>query len=222
MYPANVAAVSGCSENISEECTLPSASPVGLDNDVYQLHIISDNQNNTNQHQRCGNWQQSVEMQELLLSNQTQIMEQLNTISKVQNTIVQKVALFSVQLEDAVLQFNQTSDRNSQVTELNETKSITSSSAFCFKPITNIQELNKFENELLQESVKQKLKNTYSVICSGGKGIDCAYSLADILFSRDILCECSWSGGSRGNYIKIAWKSYKNIVFFLGYCSFLG
>ncbi|XP_041989258.1 uncharacterized protein LOC121740592 [Aricia agestis] len=215
VYPAKITAEAGPSEIITETCTIPAAPSVGLNNDdVYQFHIVSDSQNNINQHQCCVNLEQNLTIQNVLLSNQTSILEQLNTISKVQNAIIQKLANFSVQLEDTVLQMNQILDRDFQITQLSETKSTASNSAFYVKPIDNIQKLNELEQQLSESSVRQQLKNRYSVICSGGKGIDCAYTLVDILFSRDLLCQFTWSGGSRKDDIKIAFKTYKNILSF--------
>lgn len=47
-----------------------------------------------------------------------------------------------------------------------------------------------------------------------GSGTTCAYKLLDILFSKNFLCQCSWSGGSKGEISKIPFKNYKNIRIF--------
>lgn len=156
--------------------------------------------------------EKNLAIQNVLLANQTQILEQLNTINKVQNTILQKIASFSEKVGDATFQNNAETD--SQVTDFLEVRNTSSTGAFYFKPIANVEKLNELENQLSEENFRQKLKNTFSVIRSEGKGVDCAYILSDVLFAREFLCQCSWSGGSRGNDTKVAWKSYKNILSF--------
>ncbi|CAH2988860.1 unnamed protein product [Chilo suppressalis] len=203
---------SGSNDVTSE---MPAATSVGMDN-VYEYHFIQDNQSTTNQHQCCTTLVQNLEVQNVILSNQTQILNELKSIKNAQNIIIQKVALFSIQLDDAVSQITQATDSNIEVTSLNEIKSAPSNTAFYVKPVENIQQLYDLEKQLSESSFRQKMKTTYSVLCNGGKGIDCAYTLADILFSREFLCECTWSGGSRGDDSKVAWKSFKHILSFFG------
>ncbi|RVE41225.1 hypothetical protein evm_014128 [Chilo suppressalis] len=201
---------SGSNDVTSE---MPAATSVGMDN-VYEYHFIQDNQSTTNQHQCCTTLVQNLEVQNVILSNQTQILNELKSIKNAQNIIIQKVALFSIQLDDAVSQITQATDSNIEVTSLNEIKSAPSNTAFYVKPVENIQQLYDLEKQLSESSFRQKMKTTYSVLCNGGKGIDCAYTLADILFSREFLCECTWRGGSRGDDSKVAWKSFKHILSF--------
>lgn len=61
---------------------------------------------------------------------------------------------------------------------------------------------------------KKILFQSYSIICNKGKAVDCAYTYAEEMFDREFLCQCSWSGGSRGAHSKIPFKNYKNIITF--------
>lgn len=131
--------------------------------------------------------------------------------------MMQKIASLSVQLDDTLIQINNFfQNGDSQISSLSACKSNNpSNTVFSMKPIETVQQLEELELELANSAIRQQKKQLYSVIFAGGKGIDSAYTLADVLFSREFLCQCSWSGGSRGNNdAKIAWKAYKNILSF--------
>lgn len=95
-------------------------------------------------------------------------------------------------------------------------KDISAPDKFVLKPIKNIRDLEELEQLLSDNDYKQQLKTTHSLICSSGlgTGTNCAYRLVDILFARNFMVGCSWSGGSREEYAKIALKNYKNILNF--------
>lgn len=85
------------------------------------------------------------------------------------------------------------------------------------KPVGNLKELEALENLLSYPDYKEKLKQQIQIVCSKGKkmGINNAYALIDVLFSRGFLNQCSWAGGSRSGESKICFKSFtKTIDFF--------
>lgn len=63
---------------------------------------------------------------------------------------------------------------------------------------------------------KLKLKDALPFVCSGGQGTakNCAFRLVDVLFSREFLCKCSWSGCSRSDSVKISLKCFKKTLNF--------
>ncbi|KAJ2942137.1 hypothetical protein O0L34_g11050 [Tuta absoluta] len=192
--------------------TTVGAPTENLNTEVSYEYVIPmcNNEDNVN----VDNLETLITGQNTLLVNQTKILEQLNFIQNVQATTIQKIASLSVQLDHAMIQINNL-PQNLQVTPLSACKSSPSNTAFDIKPIETVQQLDQLEQGLSDSANRQQKKKLYSVIFSSGKGIDCAYTLADVLFSRKFLCQCSWSGGSRGNNdAKIAWKTYKNILSF--------
>ncbi|XP_046970591.1 uncharacterized protein LOC124537743 [Vanessa cardui] len=80
--------------------------------------------------------------------------------------------------------------------------------------VNNAQDLDNLEKQLSDSGFRDRLKNICSMLCSGGKGIDCAYMLVDVLFTRKFICDCSWSGGSRGEELKVPLKGFKHVLSF--------
>ncbi|CAG9783541.1 unnamed protein product [Diatraea saccharalis] len=148
------------------------------------------------------------------------ILTNQNDIKEIQKRFAQRLGNFVLEMETKVEEvikrtLNHTINRT--VTSLDEAKaSPYENSAFKLKPINNIEELEEFELLLLDPIEKHKLMQLLSILCtkSDGNGITCAYKLIDIIFTREFLCKCSWSGGSRGDKIKIALKGYKNLLDF--------
>lgn len=146
-----------------------------------------------------------------VLSKQSQILEEIESLNKVQDNIAQKVACFSVQLDDLALQIKQP---EIEVQSLSQTRSKAESKPIYLKPIQNEEGLNDMERKLANYNTKKTLFQSYSIVCNKGKAVDCAYTYAEIMFDRKFLCQCSWSGGSRGEHSKIPFKNYKNIITF--------
>lgn len=144
-----------------------------------------------------------------VLSKQSKILEEIESMKKVQDNIAQKVACFSVQLDDLALQIKQP---EIEVQSLSQTSSKAESKPIYLKPIQNEEGLNDMERKLANNNTKETLFQSYSIVCNKGKAVDCAY--AEIIFNRKFLCQCSWSGGSRGEHSKIPFKNYKNIITF--------
>ncbi|CAF4935321.1 unnamed protein product [Pieris macdunnoughi] len=95
--------------------------------------------------------------QNTLLTNQTKILEQLNSIQNVQTTTIQKIASLSVQLDHAMVQINNLS-QNLQVTPLSACKSSPSNTAFYIKPFETVQQLDELELELSNSANRQQKK----------------------------------------------------------------
>lgn len=84
------------------------------------------------------------------------------------------------------------------------------------RPINDIGNSENLGQELTNKEKIEKLEPQYSFVCSELKenGINCAYRLLDIMFTKDFLCLCSWTGGSRNaTDVKIGFKALKNIIY---------
>lgn len=68
------------------------------------------------------------------------------------------------------------------------------------------------ERKLANYNTKKTLFQSYSIICNKGKAVDCAYTYAEIMFDRKFLCQCSWSGGSRGEHSNENEEFFKNLL----------
>lgn len=141
--------------------------------------------------------QSVIETIKTLQDNQKMLFEN-------QQSIMLNLSQISVQYEQLIKQFSQPADKKQNVE---------------VQVIANIEELQKFENLLVNPDAATEVKKKYSVICGRGKGkgIDNAYTLVDAIFERSFLQKCSWAGGSRSNESKICFKSHTKLIntFFL-------
>lgn len=161
------------------------------------------------------NQRQMLEYQKQLMDSNTAILGHLQSLINVENKVIQQLSGLSVQLEDAVAQI--TGIDNTGTTEVAYLKDCKSfeNTPFSIKRIETPKELDDLEKKLSDIKAKQQLKRTYSILCSkGGKGVDCAYALIDIMFARTFICQCSWSGGSRSENLKVPLKGYKHTLSF--------
>lgn len=167
-----------------------------------------------NQRQIMESQQMMLENQKQLMDNNTAIIGETRNVIKIQNGILQKIAGFSVQLEDAVVQITGMRSTDNNVLYLKDSKGL-QGNPFSIKAIDSRMELDAFEKSLSDKTYKNNLKQTYAVISSKGrKGVDCAYVLVDMIFTRNFICQCSWSGGSRGDDLKVPLKGYRHVLSF--------
>lgn len=147
-----------------------------------------------------------------ILQNQSILFDITNQIIENQKKIIHKLASISVQMEDS---FSKIENLNTKTVSLKDASSAETDS-FILKQIKNVKDLEQMEQLLSDKDYKKKLKNSCLFICSSGEGhgTNCAYRFLDVLFSRDFLCECSWSGSCRDDYVKISLKCFKNTLNF--------
>ena len=163
-----------------------------IENVVTQQSIGADG------HQTLTEIQNIYAIQQLIMENQDKIMKRL--------------AELSVQIEE--IKYSMPS--NSTVLPLGQARGIETQS-FIFKPINDTCNLEILDHELLNQETFEKLKQQYSIVCSKslGNGNNCAYRLLDIMFTKEFLCKCSWTGGSRNSSeVKIGFKAFKNVIHF--------
>ncbi|CAG9137627.1 unnamed protein product [Plutella xylostella] len=157
---------------------------------------------------------QIVQNQQQQLEWNETIIAQIETLKNLHTNLIQKVSTLSVQLEDAVSQILSHDQGCQDVQTLGSSKSHIDNIPIHVKPVESAQQLDELEKQLSDPKTRDLLKNAYSVLCSEGKGADCAYMLVDVMFSRNFLCECSWGGGSRGDGTKVPLKGYKHVLSF--------
>lgn len=147
----------------------------------------------------------------LILDNQYNMAQ---TIADNQKKIIHKLASLSVQIEEGFSYCNQA--KNTDMVTLRESNPV-DSEAFVIKPIDSVKKLEDLESLLMDKNQKLKLLRQYSFVCSQseGKGTRCAYKILDMVFTREFLCKCSWTGGCRiSDEVKVGLKKYKNILAF--------
>lgn len=156
------------------------------DDTIYKLQITDENVRSS---AKCShNERKILESLNQVLSKQSQILEEIESMKKVQDNIAQKVACFSVQLDDLALQIKQP---EIEVQSLSQTSSKAESKPIYLKPIQNEEGLNDMERKLANNNTKETLFQSYSIVCNKGKAVDCAYTYAEIMFNRKFLCQCS-------------------------------
>lgn len=154
----------------------------------------------------------SSENSDTMLSNQNVILNKLNIIIENQKRFGQKLASLSVQLDETnetIRQLQQ--ERQCNVTLLKDASSEERES-FSLKPIETNEEFEMLELTLADKMQRKKLIKCLSTLYSSkpGQGQTCAYKLIDVLFTKEFLCQCSWSGGSKGEHSKIPMKNFMN------------
>lgn len=133
-----------------------------------------------------------------VLNNQEEILRN-------QRLILKQLATQSVQL-DACLKHKVNCSA-----ELNKNKN----DDFSFNVIETVKDLETFETKLANEEYLSIFIKHFSMVCgtSGREyGINVCYSLIDKIFSRKLMPQCSWAGGSRGENKKVAFKTYTNVI----------
>lgn len=148
---------------------------------------------------------QKVNNQELIMKNLVESVQKLT----------QKVAELSVQLDECIVNFMEKIEQPVSVTLLKDANQVDNES-FSFKQISDKQQLENLERRLINKTERSKLQKQLGFLfqpCEGN-GLTFAYKLIDSMVSREFLCECSWSGGSRGNISKVPIKDYKNFIKF--------
>lgn len=186
-------------------------TPLVADSVDFDINKIFENQKNILDNQATI-VSQILQNHQQQLDTNSAIVAQLQSLNNLQNSLIQKVSALSVQLEDAVSQILLSSSQDVQT--LNSSKGHIDNIPINIKPVDSAQDLDDLEKQLSDPINRDRLKNTYSILCSGGKGIDCAYMLVDVLFTRKFISECSWSGGSRGEDLKVPLKGYKHVLSF--------
>ncbi|XP_055523256.1 uncharacterized protein LOC129717397 [Wyeomyia smithii] len=87
---------------------------------------------------------------------------------------------------------------------------------FTFSPAASIEDIKQLEKNLTDETYTDKLMVfMHKVIGHTGdncNGQNMCYALVDQFFERNVMLNCSWSGGSKSNIPKFAMKDCKNIL----------
>lgn len=203
-------------EPVDEDCTNPLAIP--QDSLPAELQAMLDTANDSVDHsvQRNGRYRQRKTQPQLstktsentdlqpILQNQAVLFNITNSILDSQKQIMRKLASMSVRMEECLT--NKISTTSDDIVE----------NPIGITQIKCAEDIQRMEELLADVEYKRKLMKSCSVICSAseGKGVTFAYRFLDILFTREFLCNCSWSGGSRSDEVKIGFKSYKNTINF--------
>lgn len=174
----------------------------GTESEIYS--VITEEPREADTHQPS-----TVQVPYYVHEQNTTSNELLVVITQNQERIMKKLAEISVQLEEIK------ENRRPFVSTLGEARG-PQKEKFTIEPITKVEELERFNNQLSDIDIFESFLQKYSILCSAsrGSGFNCAYRLLDALFSKEFLCKCSWTGGSRGTDVKIGFKGYKNIVRF--------
>ncbi|GBP21917.1 hypothetical protein EVAR_7130_1 [Eumeta japonica] len=79
--------------------------------------------------------------------------------------------------------------------------------------IKNIKDLEEFEKKLSNRTFKENMLMKFVGVCSKGlgKGVN-AYHLVDSLFERNFLKQCTWTGFSKKEAVKICFKAFTRTI----------
>lgn len=80
--------------------------------------------------------------------------------------------------------------------------------------IKNIKDLEEFEKKLSNRTFKENMLLKFVGVCSKGlgKGGVNAYHLVDSLFERNFLKQCTWTGFSKKESVKICFKAFTRTI----------
>lgn len=86
-----------------------------------------------------------------------------------------------------------------------------------FSIIEKEDDLENFEHKLQNPVYRENLERKFSILSGrdDGNGINIAYRLIDLMFSREFMTQCSWSGGSREDHVKkVCFKMFQRTLDF--------
>ncbi|XP_063370175.1 uncharacterized protein LOC134664197 [Cydia fagiglandana] len=134
-----------------------------------------------------------------ILENQKLILQNQQLLSENQNHILLKTVELSTQFDELI-----------KKCVTSETKEVN------FKLITSAEEAETLEMKLKDATYKAELVKKFSVVCGRekGKGADNAYIFVDLIFCREFMNQCSWTGGSKTEEPKICFRAYIRIFDF--------
>ncbi|XP_053601038.1 uncharacterized protein LOC128669864 [Plodia interpunctella] len=130
-----------------------------------------------------------LEIQRIMLKNQKEIMRKINEYSKKLDTLSAAAPSQS--------EFFATSTNQDNI----------------FTAIDSVDVLDDFEQDLKDQDKRNALYKKIVDICQY-RGETGPYFLIDLMFTRQFIAKCSWSGGSRGDESKIPFKIYNNTINF--------
>jgi hypothetical protein len=132
-----------------------------------------------------------------------------------QKRVEDKLATMSLQLDEINTRLLESNEKPINLTVLKD-EIMDERDPYSIAPITNVTEMEELDQKLSDRGERMNLKKQLTVLCrsSLGNGTTCAYKLIDALVSREFLCKCSWTGGSRGEQSKVIFKSFKAFLKF--------
>uniref|UniRef100_A0AAG5DED5 ZAD domain-containing protein n=1 Tax=Anopheles atroparvus TaxID=41427 RepID=A0AAG5DED5_ANOAO len=95
---------------------------------------------------------------------------------------------------------------------ISKKRSIDFGVSFHMKPITNVEELDTFNQQLNDEEYKEKVLNWLGENVTATDNDNRMQQTLDLIFSRAFLPEFSWTGKSRVGKQKLAFRNYTNIL----------
>lgn len=143
-------------------------------------------------------------------------MQMIKTFQTNQNKLLHNQRIILSKLSEISSQLEDLSKQPAWPNIENATAPCISISGFDIKTIENEEDLKNFESMLENPIIEAELFQKFKVICGKGRGKaeNNAYTLLDIMFTREFMQACSWSGGSRSDVPKICFKSYNNTLNF--------
>ncbi|RVE45133.1 hypothetical protein evm_010242 [Chilo suppressalis] len=151
-----------------------------------------------------------------LLQNQKKMAENQVAILDNQKKIIKALATISVKIDTLASKFQKQPQMTPPMTVtplINEIKKSPYNARVA--PVQTMDDLQNMENQLHDAERRKCLKDLYSVFCTPGKkGEVCASQLIDVLFSREFLVQCSWSGSARGAGSKLCIKIFQEVLGF--------
>ncbi|XP_048481521.1 uncharacterized protein LOC125489538 [Plutella xylostella] len=141
-----------------------------------------------------------------VIKNQLKILEVLEELQNTQKKILQQLAKHEVQ-------FMELSNKMAECSVATTARKNCEGSAVeeHFPPLKTVEELYKLEENLKDVEFRTKYFKMMSSLCSpglGAKGTNICYKIVDYFFSRELLTLVSWSGNSRDQNEKIAFKFF--------------
>lgn len=180
-------------KNDSEaQCTNVNESTIYVVNTPNQLEVDS----------TCNQAEQNAKIDNLIAISQTLTQNQFNIleyVKNIENKVLQKLSYISAQIDTFATVNSRNQGREENVV---------------FQSISNKEELQTFEENLALPEFREGIKLRLESVCGKGKGrgVNNAYTLADIMFTRQFMTQCSWAGGAKNNTNKICFKIYSKTI----------
>lgn len=160
-----------------QECSSAHIVEESPDLNLQNIYFVTDNTVTDSRNES----QVNIEVLSQKIDNLTKIAIELQNN---QQNIMLKLASVTTSVEEYMM----------KMTRKESDKAIST-----FETISDVQKLQEFENNLKNPELREEVLNRLSIICSKGKGRgeSNAYVLVDAMFSRQLMTQCSWAGGTR-------------------------
>ncbi|XP_050092761.1 uncharacterized protein LOC126575842 [Anopheles aquasalis] len=137
-----------------------------------------------------------------IVEQNVNIIERNKSIEKTNAALLTKIDVMQKTLHNL----------DSQQLSTTDTRDLLETCVYSFKPMETIEQVTRLEQKLNDASYRRKLLSWLTINVTGKNAKRRMSTSLDLLFSRELVTKCSWSGIARDGTEKVAMRNHQNIV----------